>query len=117
MAEKIKITFLGTGSAIPTERRNHPSIFLEYKALMETEDCLLEFTEAGIQRLAEVAFQVNEATENIGARRLHTVMERLLESISFSDYEAGGTVTIDEDYVNSQLGELVEDEDLSRYIL
>ena len=93
------------------------SLSKQYKALMDTENCHLEFTEEGIQRLAEVAFQVNEATENIGARRLHTVMERLLESISFSDYEEGGTVTIDEDYVNSQLGELVEDEDLSRYIL
>ncbi len=93
------------------------SLCKQYKALMQTEDCQLKFKKNGIKRLAEVAYQVNETTENIGARRLHTVMERLLETISFTDYEAGGTITIDEAYVNSQLTELVEDEDLSRYIL
>jgi len=93
------------------------SLSKQYIALMETENCQLDFKEDGIKRLAEVAFQVNEATENIGARRLHTVMERLLETISYSDYESGGTMSIDADYVNSQLTELVEDEDLSRYIL
>jgi len=93
------------------------SLCKQYKALMNTEGCQLKFKKDGIKRLADVAFQVNETTENIGARRLHTVMERLLETISFSDYEAGGTMTIDEKYVNSQLTELVEDEDLSRYIL
>ena len=93
------------------------SLSKQYIALMKTENCALDFKEDGIKRLADIAFQVNETTENIGARRLHTVMERLLESVSFSDYEKTETVTIDADYVNSQLAELVEDEDLSRYIL
>ena len=84
---------------------------------MATENCQIEFTSDGIQRLAEAAFQVNESTENIGARRLHTIMERLLESVAFSDYEGTSTIVIDADYVNSQLTELVEDDDLSRYIL
>ena len=77
-----------------------------------------------MRRLAEIAFQVNERTENIGARRLHTVMERLLESISYEaaaeDRPAGNgkaTVTIDASYVDAHLGKLVQDEDLSRYIL
>jgi ATP-dependent HslUV protease ATP-binding subunit HslU len=93
------------------------SLSKQYIALMETENCTLNFQEDGIKRLADIAFQVNETTENIGARRLHTVMERLLETISFSDYETCKEVTIDADYVDSQLIELVEDEDLSRYIL
>jgi len=93
------------------------SLCKQYKALMKTEDCQLKFKKSGIQRLADVAFQVNEATENIGARRLHTVMERLLETISYNGYETEDTIIIDEEYVNSQLTELVEDEDLSRYIL
>ncbi|MEZ5460412.1 ATP-dependent protease ATPase subunit HslU [Dokdonella sp.] len=90
----------------------------QYTALLGTEGVKLEFTEEGIKRLAEVAFQVNERTENIGARRLHTVLERLLDEISFtaSDQE-GGSFTIDAAYVEDHLGELVRDEDLSRYIL
>ncbi len=71
-----------------------------------------------MRRLAEVAFEVNERTENIGARRLHTVMERLLESVSFDAADRGGTrLLIDRDYVESHLGELARDQDLSRYIL
>jgi len=93
------------------------SLCKQYQALLAPEGCSLEFTENGIQRLAEAAYQVNESTENIGARRLHTIMERLLDNISFSDYEANATITIDESYVNKQLTELVEDDDLSRYIL
>jgi ATP-dependent HslUV protease ATP-binding subunit HslU len=93
------------------------SLSKQYEALMATEGCRIEFTEDGIRKLAEAAYQVNESTENIGARRLHTIMERLLESISFSEYESSDTITIDADYVNSQLTELVEDDDLSRYIL
>ncbi|OOZ37159.1 ATP-dependent protease ATPase subunit HslU [Solemya velesiana gill symbiont] len=90
----------------------------QYKALMDTEGVKLEFTEDGIRRIAEVAWQVNETTENIGARRLHTVVERLLESISFTASEVPGTtVTVDETYVNNNLNELVADEDLSRFIL
>jgi ATP-dependent HslUV protease ATP-binding subunit HslU len=78
----------------------------------------IEFAPDGVKRLAEVAFQVNERTENIGARRLHTVMERLLETISFDASEnSGSAVTIDAAYVDEHLGELAKDEDLSRYIL
>lgn len=93
------------------------SLSKQYIALMDTEKFQLNFSEDGIKRIADVAFQVNETTENIGARRLHTVMERLLETISFNGYEDGGAIEIDEAYVNSQLNELVEDEDLSQYIL
>jgi ATP-dependent HslUV protease ATP-binding subunit HslU len=78
----------------------------------------LKFEESGVQRLAEVAFEVNEKTENIGARRLHTVMERLLENVSFEAADRSGSlVVIDRAYVESNLGELVRDQDLSRYIL
>jgi ATP-dependent HslUV protease ATP-binding subunit HslU len=94
------------------------SLTEQYIALMNTENLKLEFTEDGIKRIAEMAWQVNEQTENIGARRLHTVMERLLEEVSFEASEKEGeTVTIDVDYVNEHLSNLVNDEDLSQYIL
>jgi ATP-dependent HslUV protease ATP-binding subunit HslU len=94
------------------------SLTEQYQALLETEKVGLSFTEAGIRRIAETAWQVNERTENIGARRLHTVMERLLESISFMASEhAGETILIDESYVDEQLSALAADEDLSQYIL
>jgi len=94
------------------------SLTEQYTALLETESLTLTFSEEGISRIADVAFQVNEKTENIGARRLHTVMERLLESISYDASEHGGeSITIDADYVNEHLGKLAEDEDMSRYIL
>ncbi|HGX93107.1 MAG TPA: ATP-dependent protease ATPase subunit HslU [Candidatus Tenderia sp.] len=94
------------------------SLTRQYTALMGTEGFNLEFTEAGIARIAEVAWQVNERTENIGARRLHTVMERLLESISFeAPDKSGATLVIDAAYVDDCLASLVQDEDLSRYIL
>jgi len=94
------------------------SLTEQYHALMKTEGVDLTFTEDGIARVAEVAWQVNERTDNIGARRLHTVMERLLEEISFSAADAGGqSVLIDATYVDKQIGELAKDEDLSRYIL
>jgi len=94
------------------------SLTEQYQALMRTEGVELEFGADGIQRIAEIAWQVNEKTENIGARRLHTVMERLLEEVSFmAPTYAGRTITVDADYVNRNLGELAEDEDLTRYIL
>jgi len=90
----------------------------QYKALMETEGVNLDFTEDGIRRIAEIAWQVNERTENIGARRLHTVLERLLEDISFNAADLGQTrVTVDVAYVDRHISELAADEDLSRYIL
>lgn len=90
----------------------------QYSALMQTEGVAVDFATDGVKRLAEVAFQVNERMENIGARRLHTIMERLLETISFEAPDrAGLTVTVDAKYVDKQLSALVKDEDLSRYIL
>jgi ATP-dependent HslUV protease ATP-binding subunit HslU len=91
---------------------------LQYTALISTEDVSLEFVESGVRRLAEVAFHVNENTENIGARRLHTVMERLLETVSFEASDKSGShVQINAGYVDDHLAELSKDEDLSRYIL
>ncbi len=98
------------------------SLTEQYQALMGTEDLKIEFAEDAIRRIAEVSWQVNETTENIGARRLHTVMERLLEEVSYSaadlaSSQGGEILMIDAHYVNEHLGELVQDEDLSRYIL
>lgn len=94
------------------------SLTEQYVALMATEGVELDFTEDGIQRLAELAWEVNEKTENIGARRLHTLLERLLEDISYNaGSELNFRVTVDRAYVDKQLGELAQDEDLSRYIL
>ncbi len=94
------------------------SLTEQYTALMETEGLSLTFAGDGIRRIAEVAFQVNERTENIGARRLHTIMERLLETISYEASDrSGNRITVDAAYVDAQVGKLVEDEDLSRYIL
>ncbi|MDT0502405.1 MULTISPECIES: ATP-dependent protease ATPase subunit HslU [unclassified Halomonas] len=89
----------------------------QYQALLATEGLEVAFTDDGIERIAEIAWKVNEGTENIGARRLHTVMERLLEEASFQGSDIGTPLTIDAAYVDSQLGELAMDEDLSRYIL
>jgi len=94
------------------------SLTEQYQALLDTEGVMLEFTEGCLKRIAEIAWQVNEQTENIGARRLHTVMERLLEVLSFDAADMSGqTQTIDAEYVNDHLNELVNDEDLSKYIL
>ncbi len=90
----------------------------QYTALIATEEVDLEFTESGVRRIAEVAWQVNENTENIGARRLHTVMERLLETVSFESADKSGQhVQINAGYVDEHLADLAQDEDLSRYIL
>ncbi len=94
------------------------SLTSQYKALLATEEVGLEFVESGVRRLAEVAYTVNENTENIGARRLHTVMERLLETVSFEAADKSGShVQINAGYVDDHLAELSKDEDLSRYIL
>ncbi len=100
----------------------HASLTEQYRELLKTEGLAIEFAEDGIKRLAEIAWQVNEKTENIGARRLHTLLERLLEEVSFSAADLASEhsdkpILIDAGYVNSHLGELAEDEDLSRYIL
>ncbi|MDD5250408.1 MAG: ATP-dependent protease ATPase subunit HslU [Rhodocyclaceae bacterium] len=90
----------------------------QYQALLGTEDVTIEFAPEGIRRLAEIAFQVNEKTENIGARRLYTVMEKLLEEVSFDAGAKGAiAVAVDAAYVDARLGELAKNEDLSRYVL
>ncbi len=89
----------------------------QYIALMQTEDCEIEFTDDAIDTIAEVAWQVNETTENIGARRLHTVVEKLMEEISYNATDSQEELIIDSEYVNKQLGELAKDEDLTRFIL
>jgi ATP-dependent HslUV protease ATP-binding subunit HslU len=94
------------------------SLTAQYKALLGTESIGVTFTPDGVRRIAEIAFQVNEQTENIGARRLHTVMERLLDSVSFEAAdETGRQISVDAAYVDLHLGKLARDEDLSRYIL
>jgi ATP-dependent HslUV protease ATP-binding subunit HslU len=114
---RVELSSLTVEDFVRILREPDASLTEQYTALMETEEVSLTFTDDALARIAEVAFQVNEKQENIGARRLHTVMERLLESISFeaSDMVAQA-LTIDADYVNEQLGDLSADEDLSQYI-
>ncbi|QDD91101.1 ATP-dependent protease ATPase subunit HslU [Pseudomonas oryzihabitans] len=100
----------------------HASLTEQYRELLKTEGLHVDFAADGITRIAEIAWQVNEKTENIGARRLHTLLERLLEEVSFSAADLAGQqngepIVIDAAYVNGHLGELAQDEDLSRYIL
>jgi len=100
----------------------HASLTEQYRELLKTEGLQIDFSSDGIKRLAQIAWQVNEKTENIGARRLHTLLERLLEEVSFNagdlaSKQDGEPILIDEAYVNTHLAELAEDEDLSRYIL
>lgn len=94
------------------------SLTEQYQALLNTENVTLSFTEDGLHKIAQVAWQVNERTENIGARRLHTVLERLLDEVSFeASDKPGSEVSVTAEYVEQRLGSLVQDEDLSRYIL
>jgi ATP-dependent HslUV protease ATP-binding subunit HslU len=98
--------------------QTHASLVKQYQALLETEGVTLEFNPEGITRLASIAFDVNERTENIGARRLSTVMERLLDEVSYTATQlTGQTIHVDAAYVDARLKELSQDEDLSRYIL
>jgi len=116
----IRVELDDLGSAEFTRILTEPDASLteQYTALMATENVTLEFSENGIVRIAEIASQINERSENIGARRLHTVMERLLEKISFEATDsAGSRLLVDAAYVNEHLDALVKDEDLSRYIL
>jgi ATP-dependent HslUV protease ATP-binding subunit HslU len=96
----------------------HSALTKQYTALLATEGVKLEFAADGVRRLAEIAFSVNERTENIGARRLHTVLERLLDTISYEAPDRNGdTICVDAAYVDGHLAALVQDQDLSRYIL
>jgi ATP-dependent HslUV protease ATP-binding subunit HslU len=115
---RVELNALTVGDFVRILTEPDASLTEQYSALLATEQVTLKYTPEGISRLAEVAWQVNERTENIGARRLHTVMERLLEEISFSASDNGGdTVEVTAEYVDQQLSELATDEDLSRYIL
>ena len=115
---RVELKSLTTDDFVRILTEPDASLTSQYGALLATEEVGLEFTESGVRRIAEVAFQVNENTENIGARRLHTVMERLLEIISFEASDKSGShLQINAGYVDEQLAELSKDEDLSRYIL
>ena len=115
---RVELDALGPDDFVRILTEPDASLTEQYAGLMATEEVTLEFTREGINHIAQVAWQVNEQTENIGARRLHTVMERLLESISFEAADRfGHTVVIDPEYVDANLSKLAEDEDLSRYIL
>ena len=115
---RVELDALGVDDFVRILTEPDASLTEQYAALMLTEGLGLEFSEDGVRRIAEVAWQVNEKTENIGARRLHTVLERLLETISFEASDrSGDVVTVDATYVDDHLAELVKDEDLTRYIL
>ena len=115
---RVELKSLSTDDFVRILTEPDASLTAQYHALIGTEEVNVEFTESGVRRIAEVAFQVNENTENIGARRLHTVMERLLETISFeASDKSGAQLQINAGYVDDHLAELSKDEDLSRYIL
>ncbi len=115
---RVELGALGIEEFVRILTEPDASLTEQYQGLLETERVELRFEDNGVRRIAEVSYQVNERSENIGARRLHTVLERLLEVISYEAADRGGeTVVVDADYVDRHLGELVQDEDLSRYIL
>jgi len=115
---RVELDSLKVGDFVRILTEPDASLTAQYRALMKTEGVQVDFTTDGVQRIAEIAFHVNERTENIGARRLHTVMERLLETVSYEAVDQlGKVVSIDAKYVDDHLGNLVKDEDLSRYIL
>ncbi|MCL4144250.1 UNVERIFIED_CONTAM: hypothetical protein GTU68_054220 [Idotea baltica] len=115
---RVELNALGADDFVRILTEPDASLTEQYIALLATENTRLSFSEAGLKRMAELACQVNEQTENIGARRLHTLLEKLLEELSFSTSSDGDRdVVIDADYVDQQLANLVQDEDLSRYIL
>lgn len=115
---RVELESLGTSDFEQILTNTNACLTRQYQALLETEGIKLEFRPDAIRRLAEIAFMVNEKTENIGARRLHTVMEKLLEEVSFgATRQDGQTITIDAAYVNARLGSLSQSEDLARYVL
>jgi ATP-dependent HslUV protease ATP-binding subunit HslU len=115
---RVELSALGVEDFISILTEPSASLTEQYKSLLATERFDVTFEPSGVRRLAEVAFQVNDRSENIGARRLHTVLERLLETVSFEAADRGGqSVVIDDRYVDAHLKALVQDEDLSRYIL
>jgi ATP-dependent HslUV protease ATP-binding subunit HslU len=115
---RVELSALSSDDFVRILTEPDASLTEQYVALLATEGVHLEFVDSGIRRIAEIAWEVNEGTENIGARRLHTVLERLLEDLSYNATElSNGSIVVDEDYVNQQLNELVSNEDLTRFIL
>jgi ATP-dependent HslUV protease ATP-binding subunit HslU len=115
---RVELQALGIAEFVRILTEPDASLTEQYAALMKTEGLTLNFTDDGIERIARVAWEINERTENIGARRLHTVLERLLENVSYEAADKSGQqITVDAAYVDEQLGDLARDEDLSRYIL
>ena len=115
---RVELEALTVGDFVRILTEPDASLTEQYKALMAVEGVAVKFTDDGIARIAEIAWQVNERTENIGARRLHTVVERVMETLSFEASDQNGqSVDINADYVNQHLGKLIDDEDLTRYIL
>jgi ATP-dependent HslUV protease ATP-binding subunit HslU len=115
---RVELDALGRDEFLRILREPRNALIAQYTALLATEGVTLEFTDEAVARLAELAALVNERTENIGARRLHTVMEKLLDEISFEGPAlAGRSITIDASYVDRMLADIVKNEDLSRYIL
>jgi ATP-dependent HslUV protease ATP-binding subunit HslU len=115
---RVELEALGRAEFVRILTEPHSALIKQYTALLATEDVTISFEPAAIERIAELAAVVNERTENIGARRLHTVMEKLLDEVSFDAPDLGGrSITIDEPYVSRMLAEIVRNEDLSRYVL
>jgi ATP-dependent HslUV protease ATP-binding subunit HslU len=115
---RVELDALGKDEFVRILTEPRSALIKQYTALLATEGVTLAFDPAAIEKIAELAAVVNERTENIGARRLHTVMERLLDEISFDAPELGEkSITIDEPYVTRMLADIVRDEDLSRYVL
>ncbi len=115
---RVELSALGVEDFVSILTEPSASLTKQYSALLGTESVKLDFAKDGIRRIAEIACQVNERTENIGARRLHTVMEKLLENISYDATEQPNKkLSVNAKYVNLQLGKLAKDEDLSKYIL
>lgn len=115
---RVELESLGKEEFVKILTEPHNALIKQYRALLETEEIHLQFGEDAVDEIAEIAARVNEKTENIGARRLHTVLERLLEDVSFNAPELrNGKIEIDRNYVRERLSDIVKDEDLSRYIL
>ena len=115
---RVELEALSAADLVRILQEPENALVRQYSALLASDGVTLHFTQGGVQRIAEIAQQVNERVENIGARRLHTVMERLLEDVAFVAPDGGATaLEVDAAYVDSRLKDLAQDEDLSRYIL
>jgi ATP-dependent HslUV protease ATP-binding subunit HslU len=115
---RVELYPLGKDDFVRILKEPQNALVKQYRALLETEEVAVTFTDDAVEEIASIAVLVNERTENIGARRLHTVMERMLDQISFDAPDLGGQqIVIDAKYVQDKLADIVKDEDLSRYIL